>query len=93
MEQQPEEAFRFLESGDEAGTAPGDRKFRPDVEGLRAIAISVVLLLHFRVGHFLWGIHRCRRVLRHFGFRHNRTSAQRTRLGGEDVGDGFLCAA
>jgi peptidoglycan/LPS O-acetylase OafA/YrhL len=55
MEQQPEEAFRFLESGDEAGTAPGDRKFRPDVEGLRAIAISVVLLLHFRVGHFLGG--------------------------------------
>ena len=27
---------RFLSSGDEAGTAPDDRRFRPDVEGLRA---------------------------------------------------------
>ena len=24
---------------DEAGTAPGDRRFRPDVEGLRAVAM------------------------------------------------------
>ena len=37
---------RFLESGDEAGTAPGDRKFRPDVEGLRAVAIVLVVLFH-----------------------------------------------
>jgi peptidoglycan/LPS O-acetylase OafA/YrhL len=41
-----EEAGRFLESGDEAGTAPGDRKFRPDVEGLRAVAIVLVVLFH-----------------------------------------------
>ncbi|HUJ67170.1 MAG TPA: acyltransferase [Acidimicrobiales bacterium] len=44
---QPDEAeSRFLDSGDEAGTAPGDRKFRPDVEGLRAVAIVLVVLFH-----------------------------------------------
>ena len=32
--------------GDEAGTAPGDRRFRPDVEGLRAVAIVLVVLYH-----------------------------------------------
>jgi peptidoglycan/LPS O-acetylase OafA/YrhL len=37
---------QFLPSGDEAGTAPGDRKFRPDVEGLRAIAVASVVLFH-----------------------------------------------
>jgi peptidoglycan/LPS O-acetylase OafA/YrhL len=37
---------RFLASGDEAGTPPGDRAFRPDVEGLRAVAILLVVLFH-----------------------------------------------
>ena len=32
--------------GDEAGTAPGDRRFRPDVEGLRAVSIVLVVLYH-----------------------------------------------
>jgi peptidoglycan/LPS O-acetylase OafA/YrhL len=31
---------------DEAGTAPGDRRFRPDVQGLRAVAIALVVLYH-----------------------------------------------
>lgn len=41
--------MRFLPSGDEAGTAPSDRKFRPDVEGLRAVAVLAVVLYHARV--------------------------------------------
>ncbi len=37
---------RLLPSGDEAGTAPEDRSFRPDVQGLRAVAILLVVLFH-----------------------------------------------
>jgi len=48
-------ADRDLPSGDEAGTPPGDRKFRPDVEGLRAMAIALVVLFHAGVPRFTGG--------------------------------------
>ena len=37
---------RHANAGNEAGTAPGDRRFRPDVQGLRAVAILLVVLFH-----------------------------------------------
>ena len=40
---------RVLLSGDEAGTAPEDRGFRPDVQGLRAVAVVLVVLFHAHV--------------------------------------------
>jgi peptidoglycan/LPS O-acetylase OafA/YrhL len=35
-----------LVTSEQAGTAPGDRRFRPDVEGLRAVAVVLVVLFH-----------------------------------------------
>ena len=40
---------RLLPSGDEAGTPPGDRLFRPDILGLRAVAVLLVVLEHAKV--------------------------------------------
>ena len=44
-----------VERSDEAGTAPGDRRFRPDVQGLRAIAILLVVLFHAGVPRLTGG--------------------------------------
>jgi peptidoglycan/LPS O-acetylase OafA/YrhL len=39
-------------SVNEAGTAPEDRRFRPDVQGLRAVAVVLVVLFHAHVPGF-----------------------------------------
>ena len=33
---------------EEAGTPPSDRAFRPDIQGLRAVAVALVIAFHFR---------------------------------------------
>jgi peptidoglycan/LPS O-acetylase OafA/YrhL len=40
---------------DAAGTRPGDRTFRPDVQGLRALAVSLVVLDHAGIRQFAGG--------------------------------------
>jgi peptidoglycan/LPS O-acetylase OafA/YrhL len=42
--------LRFRPTGDEIGTPLADRSFRPDVEGLRAVAVTLVVLYHAGVG-------------------------------------------
>ena len=42
-------ADRQIGADEEAGTSPGDRRFRPDVEGLRAVAVVLVVLYHAQV--------------------------------------------
>ncbi len=42
----PDVDERLLPTGDESGTAPSDRRFRPDVEGLRAVAVLLVVSYH-----------------------------------------------
>jgi len=49
------EEGRFLLTGDESGTAPGDRRFRPDVEGMRAVAVALVVLFHAGVPRITGG--------------------------------------
>lgn len=49
------EVERLLPSGDEAGTPPGDRRFRPDIQGMRAVAVLLVVLSHAQVTAFRGG--------------------------------------
>ena len=40
---------------DDAGTLLGDRRYRPDVEGLRAVAVGAVILFHANLVGFTGG--------------------------------------
>ena len=40
---------QVIDAREESGTAPSDRRFRPDVEGLRAVAVLLVVLYHAHV--------------------------------------------
>ena len=46
---------RHLAPSLEAGTPPEDRRFRPDIQGLRAIAVLLVVLDHAGVTFFASG--------------------------------------
>ena len=46
----------LLPSGDEAGTAPEDRAFRPDVQGMRAVAVLLVVFSHVGIPGMVDGI-------------------------------------
>ena len=66
-----------LDARDEPGTAPGDRRFRPDVEGLRAVAIVLVVLYHGSLQATERWLRRGRCLLCHFWLRDYRSPAQR----------------
>lgn len=44
-----------LSLADDPGTLAGDRKYRPDVEGLRAVAVAAVVLFHAKLLGFAGG--------------------------------------
>src|SRR5580700_3140864 len=46
---------RLHRSEDDPGTLLGDRKYRPDVEGLRAVAVGAVVLFHANLVGFTGG--------------------------------------
>jgi peptidoglycan/LPS O-acetylase OafA/YrhL len=51
----PANVERLLPSGDQAGTPPDDRAFRPDIQGMRAVAVLLVVLVHAQVKFLLGG--------------------------------------
>ena len=46
---------RLPGAGELARTSPDDRRYRPDVEGLRAVAILLVVLFHYGVPRLTGG--------------------------------------
>jgi peptidoglycan/LPS O-acetylase OafA/YrhL len=46
---------RLRQADDDPGTLLGDRKYRPDVEGLRAVAVGAVILFHANLFGFTGG--------------------------------------
>jgi peptidoglycan/LPS O-acetylase OafA/YrhL len=48
-------ATRPAVAEDDPGTLIGDRKYRPDVEGLRAVAVVAVILFHTKIAGFTGG--------------------------------------
>jgi peptidoglycan/LPS O-acetylase OafA/YrhL len=51
----PARRGRHVRSQDDPGTLLGDRKYRPDVEGLRAVAVGAVILFHAKLVGFTGG--------------------------------------
>ena len=42
--------------GPAAGTAPPDREFRPELQGLRALAVALVVVYHVWLGRVSGGV-------------------------------------
>ncbi len=51
----PAPVGRHVRLEDDPGTLLGDRKYRPDVEGLRAVAVGAVILFHAKLAGFSGG--------------------------------------
>ena len=83
----PDVDERFLPTGDEAGTAPEDRRFRPDIEGCGRSPSSGVL--YHAVPWLIGRVRRGRRVFRHFRFRHHGGPAPGAGRNGRDQPPGF----
>ncbi len=71
---------------------PAQTSFRPDIEGLRAVAVLFVVLFHADLGHCSGRVRRCRRLLRPVGLPDHRAAAPRTPADGHDLSPGVLRA-